>query len=207
MAQAALVLASASPRRRQLLAQIGLTFEAAPVAIDETPLPGEAGPALVERLARDKAGAAAARGSESRPILGADTTVAIDGEALGKPADDAAADAMLARLSGRTHQVHSGIAVHTPAGVRSRCVTSQVTFRPLSAADRAAYCATGEPAGKAGGYAIQGLAAVFVRHLKGSYSNVVGLPLFETAELLSAAGIDPLAVAAAATSAGESGTS
>jgi len=193
----ALILASGSPRRRELLAQIGVLHEVRAVDIDETPHAGEAPAAMVERLARAKAAAGHAgtgQGgkSDARVSLGADTTVVHAGRALGKPADVAAADAMLAELSATTHEVLSAVAVAAATGIASTVVRTRVTFRELTPAERAAYCASGEPMGKAGGYAIQGLGAVFVRHIEGSYSNVVGLPLFETARLLADAGIDPL---------------
>lgn len=160
--------------------------------IDETPAADEAPGTMVERLARTKAEAGRAASGRERIVLGADTTVVIDGEALGKPRDAAAADAMLARLAGRTHEVISGVAVATRAGVIATRVSTRVALRRIDRRERAAYCASGEPMGKAGGYAIQGLAAVFVRAIDGSYSNVVGLPLFETARLLADAGMDPL---------------
>lgn len=187
-----LVLASGSPRRRELLDQIGIPWEALPVDIDETPGTDEAPAAMVERLARTKAEVGRERAGRERIVLGADTSVVIDGEALGKPPDAATADAMLARLSGREHEVISGVAVATRAGVVTTRVSTRVALRHIERRERAAYCASGEPMGKAGGYAIQGLAAVFVRAIEGSYSNVVGLPLFETARLLADAGMDPL---------------
>lgn len=187
-----LVLASGSPRRRELLDQIGVRYEPVPVDVDETPGADESPGAMVDRLARAKAAAGLAAVSGQRTVLGADTSVILDGRALGKPADAAAADAMLAALAGRAHEVVSGVAVATAAGVDSTCVCTRVAFRDIDAGERAAYCATGEPMGKAGAYAIQGLGAVFVRHLEGSYSNVVGLPLFETARLLAGAGMQPL---------------
>ncbi len=193
MASTVLLLASGSPRRRELLDQIGVAHEAFAVGVDEQPHAGEAPHAMVERLARAKAAAGREAVAGERVVLGADTTVVLDGVALGKPGDAAAADAMLARLSGRSHQVVSGVAVAAGGEIASRCVTTEVAFRELAPAERAAYCASGEPLDKAGGYAIQGLGAVFVRHIAGSYSNVVGLPLYDTARLLAAAGIDPLA--------------
>ena len=186
-----LVLASGSPRRRELLDQIGIPWEALAVDVDETPWAHEAPADMVERLARTKAEAGREHAHRGRIVLGADTSVVIDGEALGKPADAAAADAMLTRLAGRDHEVISGVAVATRDGVVTTRVTTRVWLRPIDRRERAAYCASGEPMGKAGGYAIQGLAAVFVRAIEGSYSNVVGLPLFETAQLLAAAGMVP----------------
>mgnify|MGYP006290746891 CR=1 FL=1 len=185
-----IVLASQSPRRRDLLAQVGIAFEPRPVDVDETRGRQEAPPDYVERLARAKAGAGA--GSAEEVVLGADTAVVADGEILGKPADGAAAEAMLAHLSGRAHEVYSGVAVLRADRVESRVVRTRVTLRPTVAAERRAYWRSGEPAGKAGAYAIQGLGAVFVEAIEGSYSNVVGLPLFETVALLRDFGIEPL---------------
>lgn len=182
-----LCLASASPRRRDLLASIGVTVEVRPVNLDETPHPGEPAADYVVRLAREKALAGARR--SDLPTLGSDTAVVRDGEILGKPADRDEGLAMLRSLSGRGHEVLTGVAVTGPAGTLSACVTTRVRLRALEEAELAAYWATGEPADKAGGYAIQGLAAVFVAYLEGSHSAVVGLPLFETAELLARQGV------------------
>jgi septum formation protein len=187
-----LLLASRSPRRRELLDQIGLIYSVFDPDVDETPEPGESPWALVERLARLKADAGRAA-VDGLPVLAADTAVVIDGVALGKPEDEAHALAMLERLSGRDHSVVSGIAVAAGGVIASRVVESRVTLRPTSAAERGAYWGSGEPEGKAGAYAIQGLGAVFVERLEGSYSNVVGLPLFETLALLREQGVDPLA--------------
>jgi septum formation protein len=160
------------------------------VDVDESRTKDEPPQDYVLRLAEEKA----ARGwnsladADRAPVLGADTAVVIDGEILGKPEDSMAAGAMLARLSGRTHEVLSAVCVSDGAP-RSRTSRSLVTFRAIGDAERAAYCATSEPLDKAGGYAIQGLAAVFVSRLEGSYSGVMGLPLFETAELLSELGM------------------
>lgn len=182
-----LCLASASPRRRELLASIGVAVEVKPVDIDETPRADESAEAYVIRLAREKALAGARHSSLA--ILGSDTAVVRDGEILGKPRDRAHAAAMLRSLSGRDHQVLTAVAVSGPAGVLERCVATRVTLRDITEDEIAAYWATGEPADKAGGYAIQGLAAVFVARLEGSHSAVVGLPLFETAELLARQGV------------------
>ncbi|MEX0607397.1 MAG: Maf family protein [Halofilum sp. (in: g-proteobacteria)] len=191
--EADLLLASRSPRRRELLAQIGLRFALLEVAVDERRHPGEAPASLVERLARAKADAGVALAGEApQPVLAADTVIAVDGDVLGKPAGEAEALAMLARLSGRSHDVLTGVAVARGETVVSRIVTSRVTLRELAPIEAAAYWASGEPAGKAGAYAIQGLGAVFVERLEGSYSNVVGLPLHETAALLARFGVDPL---------------
>jgi len=180
-----LLLASASPRRRELLEQLGIAFTVQPAEVDETPRPGERSGQLVLRLARAKAEAACQLAAPGQWVLGADTVVALDDEILGKPADPESAMDMLARLSGRSHSVYSGIAL-TRAGfdTRSLSVKSRVWMRPIDAAELEAYVATGEPLGKAGGYAIQGRAAAFVRCLAGSYSNVVGLPLYELDALL-----------------------
>ncbi len=183
---ATLYLASGSPRRRELLTQIGVPFLSQVVPIDENPLPDEPPVAYVERLARAKAQAGLAALSQplDAVVLGADTAVVLDGRILGKPADAAEAQATLTALSGRSHQVLTAVALASSTRVAVRVVSSQVSFRPLRAEEIAAYWASGEPQDKAGSYAIQGLAAVFVSQLQGSYSAVVGLPLCETAELL-----------------------
>lgn len=180
-----LLLASASPRRRELLAQLGVRFAVAPVDIDESPLPGEVPDALVSRLARVKAEAGLAFAEPGQWVLGADTVVALGEEILGKPAGVDAAGAMLRRLSGRRHTVCSGLflACQGQPG-QGRAVRTRVWMRAISDPEIAAYVATGEPLGKAGAYAIQGRAAAFVRCIAGSYSNVVGLPLFELDALL-----------------------
>ncbi|MBE7927203.1 Maf family protein [Pseudomonas saudiphocaensis] len=186
----ALFLASASPRRRELLTQIGVPFSLLSVAIDETPQAGESPDTYVQRLAREKALAGLA--SVEQPaacVLGADTTVVLDGQILGKPADRADSLAMLQALSGREHQVMTAVALAGKAECIVRLVVSQVQFRPITTDEAERYWASGEPADKAGGYAIQGLGAVFVSGLQGSYSGVVGLPLCETAQLLEAFGI------------------
>jgi len=186
------LLASRSPRRRELLDQIGIAYELVDVEVDESPRDGETPAAQVERLARAKAEAGRAARGDGPPVLGADTLVAVDGVTLGKPRDRDEALDMLARLSGRSHEVWSGIALAGDDGVRWETVRTRVTLREIDPAEQAAYWETGEPAGKAGAYAIQGRAAVFVESLSGSHSNVVGLPLFETARLLRHFGIDPL---------------
>ena len=186
-----LVLASASPRRRALLAQIGLTCRLRPVDIDESPHAGEMADAYALRLAREKARAAWQRDAadDGLPVLAADTTVVLYGQLLGKPADAAEARQMLARLSGHTHEVLTGIAVVHEAREAVALSRSRVTFRATTPAEQAAYAASGEPLDKAGGYAIQGLGAVFVERLEGSYSGVMGLPLYETAKLLADFGV------------------
>lgn len=190
-----LLLASGSPRRLELLASLGLDCEVAPVDIDEAPRPGEPPAECARRLAAEKAAAAAARQPPGRLVLAADTVVALGEEILGKPADAADAARMLRRLSGRRHKVHTAVAAGRGDASAVRLSSSEVTFRPLADREIAAYVATGEPLDKAGGYGIQGLAAVFVTRLNGSYSGVVGLPLYETAELLRSFGVDVLATA------------
>jgi septum formation protein len=184
-------LASASPRRSELLRQIGVPFEVRPADIKEEQLAGETAGAYVVRLAAAKTeGVWAAVGeAERRPVLAADTAVVLDGALLGKPRDAAEAAAMLERLSGRTHRVLTAVALRVGTRIETRLSASEVRFRATTAAERLQYCATGEPFDKAGGYAIQGHAAVFVEDLRGSYSGVVGLPLFETAALLTHCGL------------------
>lgn len=184
-----LYLASRSPRRAELLTQIGVAFQCIDLEVDERVLPGEAAADYVERLARAKAEAGLALLGDGGQVLGADTAVVLDGRILGKPADREDGLAMLAALSGRSHEVLTGVAVASGDGLASRVVRSRVSFRALDAGEALAYWNTGEPCDKAGGYGIQGLAAVFVSHLEGSYSGVVGLPLCETAQLLREAGV------------------
>jgi septum formation protein len=186
---APLVLASASPRRLELLRQIGIVPDAVdPADIDEAPTKGELPPAHVLRLAEAKARAVAPR-QPGAFILGADTVVACGRRILPKAEDAATARACLAMLSGRRHRVYGGVAVIAPGGeIGVRRVLSQVAFKRLSAVDLEAYIASGEWHGKAGGYAIQGHAAALIPWVSGSYSNVVGLPLFETAQLLAGRG-------------------
>jgi len=185
-----LFLASASPRRRELLTQIGVPFSLLSVAIDETPGAAEAPDVYVQRLAREKALAGLSLVSDdSACVMGADTTVVLDQEILGKPVDKADALAMLGALSGREHEVMTAVALANRSGCEVRLVTSRVRFRPISADEAEAYWASGEPQDKAGSYAIQGWGAVFVSALEGSYSAVVGLPLCETAQLLDAYGL------------------
>lgn len=181
-----LLLASASPRRRELLEQIQLVFEVSPTDVDETPQPGESPEMLVERLSIAKAKAALECGAPGQWVLAADTVVVVDDEALGKPADFADAAAMLQRLSGGEHQVVTGMALCRPGEPMCACtVTTRVRMRPLTPSDIERYWATGEPQGKAGAYAIQGRGAAFVEWIAGSYTNVVGLPLFELEQWLA----------------------
>lgn len=183
----ALFLASASPRRRELLGQIGVPFSLLSVTVDETPLAAELPEAYVQRLAREKAlTGLALLDDASACVLGADTTVVLDQQILGKPTDRADALAMLKALSGREHQVLTAVAVADASQCVVRLVTSRVRMRRIDPAEAEAYWASGEPQDKAGGYAIQGWGAVFVEALEGSYSAVVGLPLCETAQLLDA---------------------
>jgi septum formation protein len=186
--QTRLVLASASPRRRELLGQLGLSFEVSAADIDETPHPGEPAQAYVLRLAREKARAVATR-HPAAWVLAADTTVALGDELLGKPRDAAEAREMLGRLSGRTHEVHTGVALAGPSGEHSTVVRTRVTFRPLSPGEIAWYAGTGEPLDKAGSYAVQGKGGFLVAAVEGSPTNVIGLPLGETLELLARAGL------------------
>jgi septum formation protein len=191
MGYVAIVLASASARRSQLLDQIGVAHACAAADIDESQRPGEAPVVYVQRLAREKAGAVVARqgGRPEQPVLAADTTVVLDGRIYGKPADEAECVAMLSALAGRTHEVLTAIALAHGDLLREALSTSRVTFRAIGTEECRRYWASGEPAGKAGGYAIQGLGAVFISRLDGSFSGVMGLPLHETAALLDAAGV------------------
>lgn len=186
--RAVIRLASVSPRRRELLTQIGVPHVITGAHIDETVLPGELPGDYVQRMARSKALAVWQR-DQSLPVLAADTTVVLDGVIFGKPRDRADGLRMLAALSGRTHEVLTAVALAHAGSVSVRLNESQVHFRELTPAECAAYWETGEPLDKAGAYAIQGRAAVFIDSLHGSYSGVMGLPLFETAELLRAAGV------------------
>jgi septum formation protein len=181
-------LASGSPRRRELLGQIGVPFEVIRAGVDESVRSGEAAADYVRRLAAAKA-EAGWRAKHDAPVLAADTTVALEGLILGKPENRHEAARMLLQLSGRTHEVLTAVALRSNRGLELRISHSSVTFRTIGSAEAAAYWDTDEPRDKAGAYAIQGGAAVFVAELRGSYSGVMGLPLFETAELLQAAGI------------------
>jgi len=183
-------LASNSPRRAELLRQIGVNFRVIAAATDESAVAGETPETHVTRLALEKAraGHATLQGEHRRPVLGADTMVVAGDFAMGKPRDREEAIHMLQSLSGMTHRVLSAVALVDATEV-CRLNISHVTFRTLSRAECAAYWGTGEPQDKAGGYAIQGMAAMFISRLEGSYSGVMGLPLYETAELLAAAGV------------------
>ncbi|OIQ82060.1 Maf-like protein YhdE [mine drainage metagenome] len=193
MTQAHIYLASRSPRRGELLGQIGVTFEVLPSDVDEAVLADEAPEHYVMRLARAKAIVCvqhlAAHGMPSRPVLAADTTVCIDGLILGKPENDADAVAMLRRMSDRWHVVHTAIALATRERIEVALSSTQVEMAPLTEAEIAAYVASGEPRDKAGSYGIQGLAGTFVRRIEGSYSGVMGLPIYETAQLLNKFGV------------------
>jgi septum formation protein len=186
--QPVVCLASVSPRRRELLTQIGVPHKVLAAHIDETAYPGEIPRDYVMRMARQKALAVLDRG-EALPVLAADTTVVLDEVIYGKPRNRDEGVAMLQRLSDRTHEVMTAVAVAEPRGVALRLNVSSVRFRKLTLEECNAYWETGEPHDKAGGYAVQGAAAVFIESLSGSYSGVMGLPLFETAELLRAAGV------------------
>lgn len=193
-----LYLASGSPRRQELLAQIGVQFERISAPIDETPLPNETAKDYVLRLAKAKAEAGwqamLAQGKQPLPVLAADTTVVLDGQILGKPLDANDAIAMLEQLSGRSHQVLTSLGLRTHSSTEIVLSVSSVTFMPLSAAQIATYVASGEPMDKAGSYGIQGAAGMFISDLQGSFSGVMGLPLHDTAALLARHGLGFLAV-------------
>jgi len=191
--RAVICLASISPRRRELLQQIGVPHIVQPADLDESALPSETPASYVERLARAKAEWVYAdrlrRSAPALPVLGADTTVTLDGLLLGKPADEAALMATLAQLAARTHEVLSAVALVTSLGTRSAVSRTHVTFRAICEDEARRYWVSGEARDKAGGYAIQGQGAVFVERIEGSYSGVMGLPLAETAALLVATGV------------------
>lgn len=184
-------LASSSPRRRELLDQIGVPYRVVAADVPETRRGHEHGAAYVERIAVAKADQVWGRmaAGEPAPVLAADTAVVIDGEILGKPDGQADALAMLDRLSGCSHTVLTGVALRWHHGRDAAVASSEVRFRATTAAERMAYCRSREPFDKAGAYAIQGMGAVFIEHLAGSYSTVMGLPLFETARLLGRFGL------------------
>jgi len=193
-----LYLASASPRRRELLLQVGLAHEVlrvpAPPGEDEPQLPGESAADYVRRTAREKAQRGLqwmrAQGLPALPVLAADTTVILRGEVLGKPADRNDALRILERLSDTEHEVHTAVALADGDRLHEGLSVTRVRMRATSPAERARYCDSGEPYGKAGAYGIQGLASAFIAHISGSYSGVMGLPLYETAGLLRQAGIE-----------------
>lgn len=186
-----IILASRSPRRAELLDQVGLRYRRTIVDVDETRRTGEEPAEFARRLALAKARAGWCARADA-PVLGADTAVVLDDEIFGKPRDRGQALSMLARLSGRAHRVYSGVAVVAGAGESAAVSVSTVHFRRIDKTEAEAYWETGEPVDKAGAYAIQGRGAVFVERLEGSYSGVMGLPLYETAGLLRRFGIDAL---------------
>lgn len=183
-----LILASASPRRTELLGQLGVPHRVRAADVDESSRPGEAPAEYVARVTAAKAEAGWA-GAEGVPVLAADTAVVLGQELFGKPRDQSDGLRMLAALSGQTHQVLTAIALRTHAGLATALSVTNVTFRVIGEAEQLRYWSTGEPMGKAGGYAVQGFAAALITRLEGSYTGVMGLPLAETAQLLAAAGI------------------
>ena len=180
-----LILASASPRRAELLTQAGFAFDVRPAGVDETPTPGEAADAYTLRVARDKARQISRANDGDLAILAADTEVVVDGRILGKPADDTHAAEMLRLLSGRAHEVLTTVVVIAHGRELSRLVSTRVHVKPLSDKEIADYVATGEPMGKAGAYGIQGYAARFIDRIEGSWSNVVGLPIHAVHDLMT----------------------
>ena len=198
-----IVLASSSPRRTALLQQIGIAHRVVPAQIDERRYAGESVEACVRRLAEQKARYVQGLIAATEPVLGADTAVVLDEQMLGKPVDRTEGLSMLERLSGRTHAVLSAVAVAAGAALYTALSRTEVRFRTLTLAERQAYWDSGEPCDKAGAYAIQGLGALFIEELRGSYSGVMGLPLFETAGLLARVGV-PLGLPGVAVSVPES---
>lgn len=184
-----LILASQSPRRRELLKQITSDYQVDVADIDETPIADESAHEYVVRLAIEKAQAVWQRRGGQIPVLGSDTTVAVDDHILGKPLDNVEALAMLQRLNGRSHEVLTAVALVGPLGVQYKLSCTTVTFANISESALAAYVASGEPLDKAGSYGIQGHAGLFISHIAGSFTGVMGLPLFETSQLLLEAGI------------------
>jgi len=184
-----LILASRSPRRRELLAQFDLTFETQEADLDETPIKGESPETMTERLALAKANYIYKQNPPKTWALGGDTTVALGNQVFGKPADTKQAIEMLSRLSGTTHRVVSAVALVGEDFEESHICTTEVTFDTLTAKQIQAYCESKEPFDKAGGYGIQGLAGAYVKELRGSYSGAVGLPLYETRKLLESANL------------------
>jgi septum formation protein len=185
--QSELFLASSSPRRAEILDALGIQYAASGVNLNEERVAGETPETMVVRLATEKA--IAARVKQAGAVLAADTAVVVDATVFGKPRDQSDALDMLARLSGRSHLVMTGVALCSDAGTQTALSVSEVTFREIDPDEALAYWQSGEPSDKAGAYAIQGLGGVFVEAIRGSYSGVVGLPVFETAELLAAVGI------------------
>lgn len=184
-----IILASASPRRRELLTQIGICYTLHPVDMDETPLANEMPLPYVQRLAAEKSRLAQQQCTQQLPVLAADTSVIINARILGKPESEAACVEMLQQLSGQTHQVLTALSLRWGQQHWQTVSQTAVSFRPIAEEEMRRYWATGEPCDKAGGYAIQGLGSVFVTQISGSFSGVVGLPLFETASLLEQIGI------------------
>ena len=189
-----IILASQSPRRRELLGRLGLTFTVRAADIDETMDPGKPASEEVARLSAEKAAAIAAGADHDAVIVAADTIVVLEGQILGKPHTAENAKKMLTALSGRSHQVMTGLTVRRGEKIFTETVTTDVHFRPLAEAEIDAYCATGEPLDKAGAYGIQGLASIFVERLDGDYYNVMGLPLCRLTALLRRAGVPVLSV-------------
>mgnify|MGYP001167437320 CR=1 FL=1 len=187
-----IILASASPRRSELLKQIGISHRIMAVDIDETPFANESPLAYVERVAAEKSAACQALLNDNLPVLSADTSVICDGQILGKPINLEHAIGMLSRLSGRSHQVYSAVSLRGDHHWQALSI-SEVTFKPLRTEEIIAYWQTGEPCDKAGAYAIQGLASTFIESITGSFSGVMGLPLYETAQLLAKQGIRVIA--------------
>lgn len=187
---AQIILASSSPRRSELLQQMRVTFIVLPVDIDESALEGESPTTYVERLALEKARAGWELSEKTRPVLGSDTIVVIHGDILGKPRDRKHAIEMLKRLSGNTHQVLTAVALVEGNRSAIRLSESRVSFSPITEQEMLSYWESGEPADKAGAYAIQGLAAAFIQRIEGSFSGVMGLPIHETMDLLKSFGVD-----------------
>ncbi len=185
-----IILASQSPRRRELLTQLNVPFDILVADIDESARPGETPNALVTRLARQKTQTVWDKSGGIKPVLGSDTIVVLNQRVLGKPKDKADFIATMLALSGNTHEVMTAIALKTPTRMLSEVVTTRVSFKPLNQEEIAWYWRTGEPQDKAGGYGIQGLGGQFVSYIEGSYSAVVGLPLYQTAQMLQQAGVD-----------------
>lgn len=188
-----IVLASQSPRRRQLLGQMGLEFTTQSPEIDESAFHGRDARDLVETLSREKARWVARQQTPDTLVIGADTVVVLDGDILGKPRDGAEAEAMLAALSGRDHQVFTGVTLCQGDRILTQAEETQVTFRPLTGQEIRQYVSTGEPMDKAGAYGIQGLGGLLVEGIRGDYFNVVGLPLCRLGQMLSQFGVELLA--------------